>query len=79
MAAATSSLLDELQCNLPHEVAANRIRQRMRHGEDPSEATPAVAEAMAESFAPWPRATDVSTEPDLASVLSTAFAGLAKG
>ena len=79
VAAATSSLLDELQCTLPHELAAERIRQRMLHGDDPSEATPAVAEAMAERFEPWPGATDVSTEPDPASVLSTAFAGLARG
>ena len=79
VAASTSSLLDELQCTLPHEMAADRIRQRMAAGNDPSEATPAVADAMAETFAAWPEATDVSTEPDPATVASTAFATLAKG
>ena len=79
VAASTSSLLDELQCTLPPEIAAERIRRRLRSGHDPSEATPAVAEAMAERFAPWPEATEVSTQADPASVVSTGFAVLSEG
>lgn len=79
VAASTSSLLGELQCTLPRDVAADRILQRMQVGTDPSDATPTVADTMAETFATWPEAVDVSTESDPESVVSTAFATLAKG
>lgn len=78
VAASTSSVLDEFQCTLPPEIAAERIRRRIRSGHDPSEATPAVAEAMAARFAPWPEATEVSTQADPSSVVSAAFAELSE-
>ena len=57
----TSSVRCELRCTLQRDEAGERIRRRRRIGEDPSEATPAVADAMASRFASWPEAHDVST------------------
>ena len=61
VAEATAADLSELCCVLPAEVAAERIRARTRAGTDPSEATPDVAAALAERFAPWPEATELDT------------------
>jgi aminoglycoside phosphotransferase family enzyme/predicted kinase len=61
VAEATSADLTELCCVLAPEVAAARIRARSRAGTDPSEATPDVAAALAERFAPWPEATELDT------------------
>ena len=60
-AAATSSSLVELVCEAPDDVAAQRITVRGRVGAHGSEATPAVAEAMADRFAPWPEAVPLDT------------------
>jgi hypothetical protein len=63
-------------CEAPFEVAAERIRQRASAGTDPSDATPAIAEAMADDARPWPSAItiDTGTTPDEA--LETALAAL---
>jgi predicted kinase len=61
VAEATSADLTELCCVLAPGLAAERIRARARAGTDPSEATPEVAAALAERFAPWPEATDLDT------------------
>lgn len=72
LAAATDSVMHEVRCTLPADMAAERIEQRRRRGDDPSEATPAVADAMASRFAPWPEAIEISTHDD-----PDAVAGLA--
>jgi aminoglycoside phosphotransferase family enzyme/predicted kinase len=71
----TSADLLELRCDAPPGVAAERIRRRER-GDDPSDATPEVAAAMAARVHPWPSATalDTSGAPDVA--LATALAAL---
>lgn len=61
VAEATSSDLVELRCIVPLPVAEERIRNRLEAGGDPSDATPAVAAAMAERFDPWPTAVDLDT------------------
>jgi len=61
LAAATSSDLVELCCVAPAGLAEARIRDRLAAGTDPSDATPAVAAAMAGAFDPWPSATSVDT------------------
>jgi uncharacterized protein len=63
--------LTELRCVLPPEEAMTRLRRRAASGNDASDATPAVAMAMAAAFEPWPGAIDVSTLRPPGEVLST--------
>jgi len=60
-ATATSSDVVELRCTAPAAMAAARIVTRGQRGEDPSEATPEIASAMAARFDPWPEAITVDT------------------
>lgn len=76
IAAETSSELTELVCTLSREEAATRIRRRLAAGEDPSEATPAVAAALAAHFAAWPEARTIATEPSPEIVVSQVAAAL---
>ena len=68
--------LTELECRLPGDVAAERIRRRAREGGDPSEATPAVAAAMADRFAPWPEAVPLVTDRPPGDVVEAALDAL---
>lgn len=61
VALATSSDLTELVCDAPGDLAVRRIVRRQDRGDDPSEATAAVASAMATRFAPWPEARMLDT------------------
>ena len=72
VAAETASELVELRCTVPRDQADDRIRQRAVAGDDPSEATPAVAAALAARFAPWPEAVAVSTLVPAAEALAAA-------
>lgn len=70
----TVSDLYELRCDIPDDVAAYRLRSRAhRFGSD---ATPAIATAMAERAAPWPTAFTVDTDRPEADVLDEALARL---
>jgi predicted kinase len=57
----TSSDLSELRCVAPDPVIERRIAERLERGTDPSEATVAVARAMARHGDPWPAAVTVDT------------------
>jgi uncharacterized protein len=61
----TCSELVELECTAPTEVAAERLRSR--GAADVSDATPAVAAAMAGAADRWPsaQAVDTTTSPDV--------------
>ena len=61
VADATRSDLVELRCVAPPEMTEHRIRDRLGTGGDASDATPAVARAMADRFDPWPTATTIDT------------------
>ncbi len=61
VASETSSDLTELVCDAPGDLAVRRIIRRRDRGDDPSEATAAVASAMAARFAPWPEARMLDT------------------
>jgi uncharacterized protein len=61
LAEATTSDLVELRCVVLPDVAEQRIRRRLAAGDDASDATPAVAAAMADRFEPWPTAAAVDT------------------
>jgi len=70
----TAADLVELRCVAPAGVAAERIRARLAAGSDPSDATPAVAAAMAARFDPWPEATDLDTAGAVDSSVAPAVA-----
>jgi aminoglycoside phosphotransferase family enzyme/predicted kinase len=74
MAEATVADLVELRCVAPAEVAEQRIWSRLAAGGDPSDATPAVATAMARRFEPWPTATAVDTGGVLDAAVAEALA-----
>ena len=65
--------LMELSCSLPAPLAAARLVARSAAGGDPSDATPAVAAAMAAAEDPWPTATSIDTARDPASALADAL------
>lgn len=62
-------MLVEVRCTVPVEVAAARIRARTG---GLSEATPAIARAMAGAADPWSTATELDTEQPLAETVATA-------
>jgi predicted kinase len=72
----TGAEMIELQCQVPPVVADRRMVGRARDAGDPSEATPAVAHAMASSFDPWPESTVVDTAAPVADVLRTVLEGI---
>ena len=69
--------LVELRCVAPPEVVESRIAARHERGGDPSDATAAVARAMAAAESPWPTATIVDTTPRPKEVLRAALRHLA--
>jgi aminoglycoside phosphotransferase family enzyme/predicted kinase len=71
--AAAHAEVAELRCAAPPRVAADRTRQRRG---DPSDATPAVARALAAQFVAWPEATVLDTTAPLAEVAGRALAAV---
>ena len=63
----------ELRCELSADVAAERIRARAAAGSDPSDATPAIAAAMAATADPWPGATAIRTDGEPATSAAEAL------
>lgn len=61
VAEATSSELVELRCATPHDEAARRLAARAAEGQDASDATPAIAAAMALRSDSWPSAATIDT------------------
>jgi aminoglycoside phosphotransferase family enzyme/predicted kinase len=64
--------LVELRCTCPLELASRRLEQRLP-GSCASDATPAVAEAMAPLDEPWPEATPVDTATEVDRSLESAL------
>jgi hypothetical protein len=77
LAATTASDLVEMQCIAPPSVTAARITERARRKTDPSEATPAVAERMAETFDFWPSAHAIDTSGSLSNAVTAALQRMA--
>jgi hypothetical protein len=61
LATRTHADLVELRCEVAADVAAERMRSRAAAGADPSDATPAIAAAMAATADSWPTATTIPT------------------
>lgn len=76
LAHGTGATLSALQCRAPLGVCRDRVRQRAQRGDDPSDATPAVADWVAETFDPWPDATPIDTTGRLEATMSVVMATL---
>ena len=61
LAEATSSTLSEIHCQVPLAVARERIARRLASIDDPSDASPEIADHLAATFEPWPTAIAVDT------------------
>jgi len=61
-----------LRCVAPGTLAEARVAARQAGGGDASDASPAVARAVAERFAPWPDAVEVDTSAPPAAVVRAA-------
>ena len=72
----TSSRFTELRCVAPDAVARARIATRARVGQDPSDVTVDVAEAMAARFDPWPGVQELDASDDVDRVGARALAFL---
>jgi uncharacterized protein len=64
--------LIEIRCDLPQEVAIERVRSRITAGGDASDATPAIASVMAARTALWPEAHVVDTTDASAALAQAA-------
>jgi predicted kinase len=68
----TSSEIVEIECRAPTEVAAERVRERTVAAPDASDATPAIAAAMAATADPWSSGHVIETTAPLDVTLSRA-------
>lgn len=76
VASATSTDLVELRCDVASQEAARRLTERAARGPDASDATPAIAEAMAAVADPWPGAITIDAGVPPAASLAAALAAL---
>jgi predicted kinase len=76
LARSTGTELAELLCLCPTDLAAARMESRSQRGEDPSDATPAIAEAMARITDAWPTARIIDTSDSPAAAADSALAAL---
>ena len=72
LASDTASVLVELRCVCVPETAERRIADRAVEGNDPSEATVAVARTLPTEAEPWPEAHLVNTDDDLDTAVAAA-------
>jgi predicted kinase len=72
-AVASYAQLHQIRCVAPAATAAARLRERLAVGDDPSDATPEIAAALAAGAAPWPEASEIATTAATADVLSRAL------
>jgi hypothetical protein len=77
LAARACADLVELRCEVAVEVAAERMRARAAAGGGPSDATPAIADAMAAVADTWPEATTIGTDGPPSVSLAKALDALA--
>lgn len=76
LAAEAHADLTELRCRVDAEVAADRIRRRLAAGGGASDATPAIAAAMAATEMAWPSAHVVDTSGSVAAGVKAALAAI---
>jgi hypothetical protein len=76
LAVATSSEMTELCCVTAKHVAHGRLRQRLATGDDPSDATPEIYDAMVAELRPWPVAERIDTGDGPNATLAAALSVL---
>lgn len=59
-----------VRCEVPREIARDRLRQRSKRGDDVSDATPEVLDRLAEKTEPWPEAVPLDTTGEPHEVIS---------
>ena len=69
----TMSVVQELCCTAPQEVADARIQQRNALTEDASDATVSVAHRLAAAYEPWPEASVIDTSTTRADSFAQAL------
>jgi len=67
----------EIRCEAPRDVARRRITERAARGDDPSEATAAIAGRMAADADPWPQAHALDSDRPLTETVADALATVA--
>ena len=72
----SGSVVVQLRCQAPPQVAAHRIAARAARGGDPSDATVEVAEVMALNADPWQQAVIIDTSTDIDSSLRQGLAAV---
>lgn len=72
----TASKLTELQCVAPLAVAKERIARRMASLDEPSDATPQIAQYLADRFERWPEADRIDTAGSIADSVSAGCASV---
>jgi uncharacterized protein len=79
LAAATSSDLIQLRCDVAPAVADARIERRRAEGPDASDADAGVAAALRSAADPWPEATTIDTSGAPAAALEQAWSATRAG
>ncbi|MEM7325068.1 MAG: AAA family ATPase, partial [Actinomycetota bacterium] len=74
LAERTSSTLTELRCAAPLALAKERIARRMASLDEPSDATPEIAQFLADRFEAWPDAHTIDTSGSIADSITAACA-----
>lgn len=70
--------LDELECTLDSAIAAQRIRERLEIGHDPSDARPEILDDLRAVHDPWPEAAHINTAGTRDDAVETAAAILGR-
>lgn len=77
LAARHGAVLVELECRLDPAEARNRIAERQRVGDDPSDASPELVDHMARRFHPWPSASVVDSSVPVDAMIAAAATAIA--
>lgn len=68
-----SAQVTELKCDLPRQIAKERIARRMASMYNPSDATPDLVDHIADGFEPWPEAALINTAGAVRTSLDAAL------
>lgn len=72
LAERTSSVLTEIECKVPLAVARERIARRLASLDEPSDATPEIADHIAAGFERWDEAAELDTGQEVARSVAAA-------
>lgn len=78
LARESSAELLAVRCEAPADLTARRMLERTKRGDDPSDATPAIAGRMAAEFDDWPQAAGVDASGTVEQTLMGSIAALGR-